>query len=1209
MFYAALPPTPPAVTLNLIGESHLAQLPSSKDGVNVTSKKILQESLIRRSVNRGKVMTGVPRSIENRQNQLRQSTSKSKSVSKSQPKSNSGCKYSTILEPKKDAVNKLIVTSQTNVNNTVNQTSVNKQNIVPCPPITENKDNKLESKKIEIQNSSATVALDKIAQQNTMGKILATVQELINVSLYASVDQTVENSVEVPVKNQSDSRQNKEITAIKPTITSNLDSDNSNSDNSNPDNSSPKNYNSDIAKSESQKTKNQNSDNKDINNNQEVAIGTNINAAKLIAIIQDLISKSISNSLNSSQSNISINNQISTKLASTKLQDLDEKKESITQNQPQTKPQNKPKDNIPNNIRQRLAQINKDKEIALNPPIQLAQRPGEPFLVGIMINGREIGTIDIVRESDTLYVPLDNFAELARLTIEKSDDQLKIETPLGLVEISTDALKIIKGVAYLSKETLKEKLSINIELNTADLTLLADLPWRGGSQQARDLDVELNPEFFAPRNGISSFKQELNIYNNGGNTDLRSYTQIGGRLFGGSFRLRMNNDFDNQPNISEYFFYQRNGSSRYQIGKQRVSLHPLLNGVSLTGLQFGYSNIPSDRFNSSYGANELLSRRSRPVQTFRGQAPPASFVQLRIGGVVITQQQVGFDGKYEFIDVRLPTGQRNEIELVVFDRNNLRVPREIRSIRLNASDLLLPSKGNVQLAGLGLSGNIVQDAIFDDYTSSNEGDLVGFYQVRQGLSKNLTLEGSLQANHNNLQSQAGLVWRLANPVVFSASVGNSRDRLAYSADLDIQLSKLEINANSQSLPKGYRSSEDSSGRYNHSLEAKYRFSNKFNIGLIARHREQSGDSANYILPTFSMRPFSTLSLNGRPDIDGDYLFNAFYRPNSSTRLSLNTYGNAYISDLRYNLNSDYQVSLGTEFGRDLAPRYSIGFGHTSRSLRRPSWNLGLAYSDGDIGPLAGASMQVLPGLFTRVEYQGIPSRTKGSFGGFDNGRLSISLVSDLSFAAGKVTPARYSGVNKERGAIAGNLKVNGSKEKFELDGSVVRVYSSASKLVGTARTDNKGNFFIGNLNQGVYVVELEADALPIELAVQKNSSVVEVASSAVTRLDFPLRAEYGVAGRITDVSGQPIPQVQVELINGAGARVLSGNTDKFGLYRLDGVPVGNYTLRVSPQDSVGSLTNLPKRRVKVSQEFVYEQNLQLPISAAAKQKLVKQGEK
>lgn len=136
----------------------------------------------------------------------------------------------------------------------------------------------------------------------------------------------------------------------------------------------------------------------------------------------------------------------------------------------------------------------------------------------------------------------------------------------------------------------------------------------------------------------------------------------------------------------------------------------------------------------------------------------------------------------------------------------------------------------------------------------------------------------------------------------------------------------------------------------------------------------------------------------------------------------------------------------------------------------------------------------------------------------------------------------------------------------------------------------------------MYVVEIDPDKLPVELSTIKTSIVAEVGASAVTRLDFPVREEYGVAGKIIDAAGQPISEVQVELINADGKRVASGVTDEFGLYRFDNVPVGKYTIQVPSQDATSASDNLHKRVVQIKDDFAFDQNLQLPISAAAKKK-------
>jgi hypothetical protein len=833
---------------------------------------------------------------------------------------------------------------------------------------------------------------------------------------------------------------------------------------------------------------------------------------------------------------------------------------------------------------------------------EVANSEVKSLLLGVVINKREVGNLDVVREGDTLFLPLLEFAKLAKFTVETTDNITKLNTPLGEIKVEADELKEINGITYISDKFLKEKLFTKVEFNNSDLALIVDLPWGEGSQP-RSEAAQLKPEFFPAASGLSSFRQELSLTRSSGDTNFRSSSLLGGRLGGGLWRIRLNNNFINSPDLSEYFYYKNNGQFSYQVGRQQIGLHPLLNGINLTGAQFGFTNLPKDRFNETYSASELLPRRSRPIQTFQGTVAPASFVQLRVGGIAIAQQQVGLDGKYEFLDINLPTGQSNEIELFVFDRNNPNVATEIRSLRLNSSDLLLPSGGQVQLGGLGLTGNLAQNTLFNNFNSTDAGKFTAFYQLRQGLSENLTFEGGVQTLSDTVQAQAGMVWRLANPLILSASVGTSYGELGYTTDLDFQLKRLQIIGNSQLFPNGYTSNNNTRtgrDRYNHSLELKYKFANSFNLGFIARSRQDSSRSADYILPTFSFRPMSGMYLTGRPDTEGNYLFNALYQIDKASRLSFNTYRNRYFSDFSYNINRQYQLSLGNEFGGDFGTRYSATLNRNASSLSGLSWRVGLAYSDGDVAPVVGASMQVLPGLLARVDYQGIPSRSRSGLGGFGDDRLSISLISDLSFAGGRVTPVSSNSLGKLKGAIAGQIMVEGAGKGLNLGDSIVRVINNRGKNVGGARTDASGNFFVGNLPEGIYTVELDPEKLPIELTVPKSTLVAEVASSAVTRLDFTARAEYGMAGRVTDTLGNPVANLRLDLMNPEGKRVLAGWTDEFGLYRLDGVPIGKYTLLVPPQVPVNTKEELPQIQVEIRNGFVYDQNLQLPVSSATR---------
>ncbi|WP_265274858.1 carboxypeptidase regulatory-like domain-containing protein [Nostoc sp. KVJ3] len=825
----------------------------------------------------------------------------------------------------------------------------------------------------------------------------------------------------------------------------------------------------------------------------------------------------------------------------------------------------------------------------------------QTLLLGVVINNQEVGTLDIVQRGNTLLIPLLDFAKIAGFTVDISDGNAKLKTPAGEVTVTSSELEKTNGVIYISDAVLRSKLSTNVELKTSDLALIVDLPWRRNNGEYSTKAADLRPEVLPPSSGLSSLRQELNFTNTFGNSGWHSSTLFGGRLAGGGWRIRLENDFINQPEIAEYFFFKRSNQFLYQIGRQQIGLHPLLSPLDLTGFQVGYSNLPPDRFNGQYGATELLSRQSQPIQSFNGRVPPASFVQLRVAGVVVAQQQVGLSGEYEFVDVNLPTGQTNDIELLVYNRNNLNIPIQIRSLRLRASDLLLPSGGTTQLAGFGLTGNYIQRTLFDDFVNADSGKLAGFYQARQGISSNLTLEGSLQVQSDRTQSQAGFIWRLINPAVIAASVGTSNGQVAYKADLDFQLDRLQIVGNSESYPAGYLYSSQSRNQFNHSVQAKYTFSNSFNLGVIARKQQYQSTSTTYILPTFSFSPFYNLSLRGEPDFNGRYLFNAFYRPTQNTSLALSAVNDIYTTDLSYNLSREYSLSFGTESGGDLPTRYTAILNRNASNFSDLSWRIGLGYRDGDIGPVIGASMRVLPGLFARVEYQGIPSRIKNIFGGIGDDRLFISLVSDLSFADGRMTPADYTSIGKDKGVIAGRIVIEGAKKGFDLSESTIQVINKQGQAVAGTVTDSKGNFFVGNLPEGVYVVQFDPQGLPVELTVKKSTIVAKVETSAVTKLDFPVRVEYGLAGRITDAAGKPIPEIEVEVINAEGKRISASASDEFGLYRLDEVPPGKYILRIAPQDGITNNSNLPTREIAIDKDFLYDQNLQLPFAIRTKE--------
>ena len=95
-------------------------------------------------------------------------------------------------------------------------------------------------------------------------------------------------------------------------------------------------------------------------------------------------------------------------------------------------------------------------------------------------------------------------------------------------------------------------------------------------------------------------------------------------------------------------------------------------------------------------------------------------------------------------------------------------------------------------------------------------------------------------------------------------------------------------------------------------------------------------------------------------------------------------------------------------------------------------------------------------------------------------------------------------------------------------------------------------------------------------------------------MDFVLSPEFGVAGRLTDSAGQNLRGVTIELVAGDGGVLRSARTDRFGLFRVDGAPIGTYTLRVATESFPSRLADLPSRRVEISDDYKFGQDLQVP---------------
>jgi hypothetical protein len=252
------------------------------------------------------------------------------------------------------------------------------------------------------------------------------------------------------------------------------------------------------------------------------------------------------------------------------------------------------------------------------------------------------------------------------------------------------------------------------------------------------------------------------------------------------------------------------------------------------------------------------------------------------------------------------------------------------------------------------------------------------------------------------------------------------------------------------------------------------------------------------------------------------------------------------------------------------------------------------WNSGDLGFVAGGSMRVVPGVFASAEYQSEPPIAMTEHVG--DSYLVASVRTDFTFSGGRMFAAESGTALRNRGAVAGRILVKGLEpgQEFDLEGVVV-IIDNLHKVL----TDASGNFYKGDLKQGMHVIDLDLENLPMALVPVRSSLIAKVVPRAVTRVDFTVRQEYGLAGRVTDAAGGRLPGVRVELVSGTGSLVSVVTTDQFGLYRIDHVAPGEYRLRINAADPALGPSVSPERDVLVRDEFLFDLDLQVPATVLA----------
>lgn len=799
----------------------------------------------------------------------------------------------------------------------------------------------------------------------------------------------------------------------------------------------------------------------------------------------------------------------------------------------------------------------------------------ELALASIMLNGKELNSDAMVAfapGSGETYVNLAEFTAALELELRQEKNRFVIVTPIGEAKLELHLLRPLDDSYMVSLEALGRHLASDILFSQGEFAIMVHVPWSLDKPPPQAEIIRPSSDsadaLGAPKASLSFIRTDYLQRIEKGDDTSSILTDVGGRLLNGYWQVRVRDYLENDPFIEDYIWLQTGQRHRFLLGNQNIGLDSLLQGFEFTGAQAAWTNRPISLFTDQLQAEQLIGNQTGSVRSFVGEGPAGGRAELRIEGNPVASTVISLDGRFEFLDVEVPSGNVVRIEVWVYERGGGGVPHEILDFSGYNTNRVLPGRTLLFRGGIGVDGNIIENNLGSQQEA-------GFFQTRYAPNDHLTLEGSYQ---HVLGNDAGLTGASVN----LDRLGFLTGRVAYTGGQ--QAWRLEADNRQQHVFwRGFiqHQPDDWFGREGDLddvfAEVGYRFSPQWQVSLVGRDFETDDESFDFLLPAAEWRPSQDLILTVRPDFDGDYTGQAYWRV--APGHNLNAVVNESESSVQWlhNVNQRDNLIVQALDREDLGQRISAIYRHSSNGLRSLGWGLGLLAGEGTVGYLAQANYEFIPGLQGRMEVFRDP------FSGINdeaNTVISLGIVANFNLSGGRITRGSFRRALLDRGTISGSIQVpQAFAGHFELSDVAIAINNQVR-----TRTEDGGRFSIPYLQPGVYRVQLDFDGLPLELRPKESGFWVEVAAGAASYVQFKTEVLLGFAGQVTSSDGCALGKRRLEVLNKNGETVGAVKTNDFGFYRIDGLAPDTYQIRLVENPEI-------TRTVSLETDFRFNQNL------------------
>ncbi|MCZ6659536.1 MAG: carboxypeptidase-like regulatory domain-containing protein [Gammaproteobacteria bacterium] len=775
------------------------------------------------------------------------------------------------------------------------------------------------------------------------------------------------------------------------------------------------------------------------------------------------------------------------------------------------------------------------------------RKPLRSELVGLVIDERDTGALLIYRDDGEILLPMPELFQRLDIEVDVVDGQPRLATPGGSVDVEWQYFVRIHGAPYFIASLLDERLAIVWAYSKTNVAIQMTLPWWGSRTSARGKD-DVAPDFKPSSFLLTQARfDHIRSYDDRFETSANELL-LRGRLADGTWQAEIFQGERRDTMAEDYYWIRDAKHQQLLVGNQRVSMHPLLPNFETTGLQRLYNSkdIAFDPYNDQT-RSQYIRHSGLPVQDLKGTARPGAIAELRVDGRRAQRVRVRLDGTYKFERVNLPTLRFVAIEVYILDQRTRR-QIAVHDFSRTPIDLMLEKGQTVLFTGAGFRGN----PLTPDWES---GDDTFFGLARYGITDRLTVEAGAQSIGSANHAMVGLTGFLNRRWTGSVSYADHKGSSAYASELFGRGARWQFNARSQTFDDGFRT--DASPRTSwHDVLFDYRATAALRVGAYGRVVDSMNNDDSFVLPGLYWQVNSHSFARVWPNSTGEYRANLRTYLRDQDWFEYTYEDDLHRGEYHHSRTENLELFARLEDRRESETLAEMGFVYYPREFDDRSFLQGSVLTSGSgFGYRLRWETPVLPGFYSQLELRNEPRSTEF----FDRGlQIHWRLTLDFSFAGGRPVPARNSLNHSRTGAIGGRLSLADGSKLSDANIEKVEVLVDGIGRVAQVTGDY---FFLQRLKPGTYQISLGTEHLPMSLTPMPATYRVEVAPTATTKVDFVLRAEYGIGGQITHDVDEPAAGVSVEVFNAEGVQVARTRADRYGYYRVSGLVPGRYTIR------------------------------------------------